>query len=214
LPHPADTARRAGKPLPHEVQAMTALLTHVAEEVKLKPEIQFFLNPEVIREANLQLQGQKPLVALQICNKAFAWGWKEADYVRLALSLLAAYPEAPLLVTYGPRELPEGEEICAQLPQERIIKTAGFNLKLLGAVLQTCRVCVSWDTGIAHLASALGVPVVDLFPAKDFNYCVQRWGIWGGTHTYLVQEGPAPDTEFINKITEAAGNYYVKTARI
>jgi ADP-heptose:LPS heptosyltransferase len=203
LPHPADTAQRQGKPLPHEVEAMGELLFHIGIAGDYAQKMQFFLNPAVKEEAEVMLYGKNNVMALHLCNKSFAWGWTEDNYVTLALNLLETFSQSNLLVSYGPRELQEGERLIARLPKHRIIKAGNLNLKLLGALLQKCRICLSWDTGIAHLASALGLPVVDLFPAKDYEYCVQRWGIWGGKHIYLVQEKAAPDETFVNSILEA-----------
>ena len=37
---------------------------------------------------------------------------------------------------------------------------------------------VSTDTGAAHVAGMLGVPVVDVFPDRDFAAQARRWRPW------------------------------------
>jgi ADP-heptose:LPS heptosyltransferase len=47
----------------------------------------------------------------------------------------------------------------------------------LAAFLQRCRLLVSLNSGPAHLAAAMGTPVLSLFSGTDE---VGRWAPWGG----------------------------------
>jgi ADP-heptose:LPS heptosyltransferase len=48
------------------------------------------------------------------------------------------------------------------------------------AALAAARVVVSVDSGAAHVAGMLGVPVVDVFPNARFAEQVRRWRPWAG----------------------------------
>lgn len=207
LPHPADEAQRRGQRLPHEVEAMLQLLPLMGGNTAGKAEVKFHIPVEARSRADSMFGALSEGIALHVCNKSFQWGWKESDYKSLVLKLLDRFPKATILLSYGPREEKEGSSLFQILPKERLVCAAGISLSVLGALLERCRVCISWDTGIAHLASAVKIPVIDIFPGKEFDYCVQRWGIWAGEHQYLVQHTPCPDESLMNAIADAATAY-------
>ncbi len=41
---------------------------------------------------------------------------------------------------------------------------------------------VTVDTGAAHVAGMLGVPVIDVFPERDFAAQVRRWRPWASPY--------------------------------
>lgn len=56
------------------------------------------------------------------------------------------------------------EDICAQLPPERVINLAGkTSLRELMAFIKSCHVFLTNDSGPMHIASALGTPLLALF---------------------------------------------------
>jgi ADP-heptose:LPS heptosyltransferase len=78
-------------------------------------------------------------------------------------------------------------EMCAKLQQEfgdRCLNFAGrFSLTQTAALLKGCKVVVSGDTGPAHLAVAVGTPVIGLHgPTKP-----QRSGPYGCDHMVIDQ---------------------------
>jgi heptosyltransferase-2 len=66
------------------------------------------------------------------------------------------------LVLGGPKDVELAHEICAQVP-EALPLAGRTNLRELMQVLSGCRVLLTNDSGPAHVAAALGVPVVALF---------------------------------------------------
>ena len=89
--------------------------------------------------------------------------WPEAKWAELLPRLLAAEPETRLLLIAGEADGDKAQRLARQLPAERV-RTA-FNLPLphLAQLLQQCRGFIGHDSGISHLASALGVPAVLLW---------------------------------------------------
>ena len=56
------------------------------------------------------------------------------------------------------------KEICASLPSDRVIDLAGqTTLRELIALIQTCHLFLTNDSGPMHIASALGIPLIALF---------------------------------------------------
>jgi ADP-heptose:LPS heptosyltransferase len=62
-------------------------------------------------------------------------------------------------------------------------------LGALAALLARARVVVSNDTGVAHLAAAVGAPSVTVFSASDRD----RWAPVGGDHNVAVGSGTGDD---------------------
>src|SRR5207247_9440957 len=62
---------------------------------------------------------------------------------------------------------PADRELCGAMAAaggERVVSAAGkFNIPGTAALLKRARALVSGDTGVMHLATALGTPVVALF---------------------------------------------------
>ncbi len=69
-------------------------------------------------------------------------------------------------------------------------------------VLAECAALVTVDTGAAHLAAAVGTPVVDIFPQANQEHCVPRWRPWKTAHRVLLKESPRG---LASKIEEALG---------
>jgi ADP-heptose:LPS heptosyltransferase len=54
------------------------------------------------------------------------------------------------------------------------------------AAIDAARVVVTPDTGAAHLAGMLGVPVVDVFPDADAHAQIRRWHPWAAPYVALT----------------------------
>lgn len=91
--------------------------------------------------------------------------WPTASYAALG-DRLAATLGGPILLTAGPGERPQADEVRRQMTAEaRLVEPPG--LAALRNVLAGARLVVAGDTGPAHVAAALGVPTVALFGPKD-----------------------------------------------
>jgi ADP-heptose:LPS heptosyltransferase len=188
FPHPADVAGKAGLPLPHEVKALLALVKKTGAAAPDDPELFFPLTSEEKASAAAYLQqllpGKTAFAALHLCAKSFRHGWTEEAFCGLAAKLQTTLPDTGWIVTAGPAEEPYLDSYREALAGAGIPVVSGLNLGGMAALLAEMRLLVSWDTGVVHLATAVGTPVVDIFPDKDFEYCVQRWGPWGaGGHS-------------------------------
>jgi lipopolysaccharide heptosyltransferase I len=91
--------------------------------------------------------------------------WPLASYAALG-DRLATAGAGPILLTAGPGERPQADEVRRQMKNgARLVEPAG--LPALRDVLAGARLVVAGDTGPAHVAAALGVPTVVLFGPKD-----------------------------------------------
>jgi ADP-heptose:LPS heptosyltransferase len=72
---------------------------------------------------------------------------------------------------------------CAQFPALAIETPASTRAWI--AVLDGTATLVTPDTGAAHAAGMLGVPVVDVFPDADFDAQTRRWRPWASSSIVL-----------------------------
>ena len=86
---------------------------------------------------------------------------------------------------------PGDEDLGASLAKQgsgRVLNAAGrFGLQGTGALLQRARVLVSGDTGVMHMATAVGTPVVSLFGPT-----VEAFGFFPYSRQASVLELPLP----------------------
>jgi ADP-heptose:LPS heptosyltransferase len=89
-------------------------------------------------------------------------GWGQDNFLRLSLMLLDY--GANLIFTGSAEDQRDIESIRRQLPQNRVRSTAGgTRVGELAAVLKKLDLFISVDTGPAHMAAALAVPLVVLW---------------------------------------------------
>jgi ADP-heptose:LPS heptosyltransferase len=108
----------------------------------------------------------RPLIAVHPGSGSHAKIWPLERFRALAHRLVEAY-EAGILLVVGPGE----ERIKKDLLPTKWPKTwlvlDTLPLPHLGAILERCCTLVGNDSGITHMAAALGVPVVALFGPTD-----------------------------------------------
>ncbi len=105
--------------------------------------------------------------------------WPEARWVELGRRL--ADQEATSLLPWGgPLERQRAERLAAAIPGARV--PPRLELEDLAVVLAGAWGVVGVDTGLTHLAAALGRPVVGIYCATDPG----QTGVYGGSHAANV----------------------------
>lgn len=104
----------------------------------------------------------RPLVVLHPGANWAHKRWPPERFAALADRLIASRG-AQVAVTGGPDDAPLAEAITGQMRQRALVLTGRTTLRELGAVLGEAALVVANDTGVLHLAAALGRPVVALF---------------------------------------------------
>jgi ADP-heptose:LPS heptosyltransferase len=125
------------------------------------------LDSKVLEEAKQWLlargwNGRDPLIALHPGAGSTTKRWPLVHFVELARHLVFQ-EKRKLLVIEGPAEPGLAKEITQALPEAAAIPAQLLNLNLLAAVIAQCAIFIGNDSGIAHLAAALGIRSVVLF---------------------------------------------------
>ena len=101
-----------------------------------------------------------------------------------------------VLVVLGPAEGPEIEKAFEGIGPTAPVLAKGLTLLQLASVMEGCRFFIGNDSGISHLAAALGVPTVAIFGPTD-----QR--VWSprGEKTFVVSRAvhcsPCPQERLV-----------------
>ena len=88
--------------------------------------------------------------------------WPVERFAALADRLIESRG-AQVAITGGPDDAPLAEAMTSKMRQRALVLTGDTTLRELGAVLAETSLVVANDTGVLHVAAALGRPVVALF---------------------------------------------------
>jgi heptosyltransferase I len=111
--------------------------------------------------------------------------WPLENWIELAKSLLAAEGSLCLAATSGarPREQTRLAALAKAVPHPRLVCLAAPSIARLAAVLQRSRLQIGADSGVLHLAMALGIPTLTVFRDQP------GWKEWlpmGNQHRHIV----------------------------
>ena len=148
--------------------------------------------PEPARAAALlmlaALGGDGPLVALSPGTGAFAPArrWPAQRFAEVARCL--ATIGARIVLVGGAEEAALRRTVLAAMPgSEQIIDLGGkTSIDVLAGVLQACDLFVGNDSGVAHLAAAVGTPVTAVFGPTD----PRAYGPYGGEEWRVIDRTP------------------------
>ncbi|MEO7052458.1 MAG: glycosyltransferase family 9 protein [Rhodanobacter sp.] len=152
---------------------------------------------------------QRPLLVLQPANKrTMRWNgvraaaddvksWPAERWSALARAMLGSMPNAQLLFCGSPAESAYLHQITSMIrPATSAIDMAALPLGRLKALLSIAHSLVSVDTGPAHLAAAVGCPVVVLFGGRS----PLMWAPRSGRGSAVSVIGGLPDVARVEQI--------------
>ncbi len=111
--------------------------------------------------------------------------WPVDRFIDLARDLQAKF-RSKILVILGPAEGPEVERAFQADHAGPFLLAGGFSPIQLASVLEGCRFFIGNDSGVSHLAAALGVPTLAIFGPTD----PKVWSPRGRNVVVIRQETP------------------------
>ena len=143
------------------------------------------------------LERNAPLIVIHPGTSGGNKPWHEEGFANLISKLQKTY-QAKIVLTGGPDEKDLTERIEKKAlaqggnPKDLLNLSARFSVAELSALLTLASLYIGGDTGPTHMASALGVPVLDIFPSKQKKPA--RWAPWGTRHLVVkpISECPEP----------------------
>ncbi len=124
------------------------------------------------------------VVAAQAASGAASKLWPEENWARLLDGLPRGFQA--VLLGSGP-ERPAMERLARRCRRRPALATGRLGLGGLAAFLKRCRLLVSLDSGPAHLAAAVGTPVLALYSGTNL---LPQWGP-RGSRVEAIQKAPA-----------------------
>jgi len=144
-----------------------------------------WIGPEAEAQALRLLPGDENVLALGPAANWPAKQWQIEKFASLAQRLTAPdgpLPGAKVLVVAAPHERDQIQPLFETLPAAQIVDAIGHDLLTVAACLKKCRLFIGNDSGLMHIAAAVGTPTLGLFgPGYEKMY-----GPWG-PHTAVVR---------------------------
>lgn len=185
----------------HNVEENLRLVRAVCERIGVPvpalespPRMELVLTPDDEQAAETwraaeQIPAEVPWIGLHTYSSTFKnmhrKCWPKEKFVELIRALSQAHTDARFLVFSGPSDREVNGWILQQV-RERVHLVERPNLREALALLRRCRVFVSNDSGLMHLAAAVGVPVVALFGPTNWR----RLHPWTARYVVVRRELP------------------------
>lgn len=147
---------------------------------------------ESLAVAPIRPGGARPGSAALIVHPGSGGAWKQWPAERFAAVIAAAAAQhgLPVIVHQGPADRAAVEALLARLdrPVERLVEP---ELPALALTLGGSRAYLGGDSGISHLAAAVGAPSVILFPPAH----LPRWTPWSPAARPLAMTGGGDEVQ-------------------
>lgn len=131
------------------------------------------------RAAGVLLPEGEPILAIGPAANWRGKQWRSERFAELALRLTApgaVFAGAQVAVLAATHERAQAEPLLRAIPPGRTIDLVGAtDLLTAAAVVQRAAMFIGNDTGLMHIAAAVGAPTLGLFGPSP----VERYGPWG-----------------------------------
>ena len=124
-------------------------------------------DPAAILSPNERREVDPRLIALHPGSGSERKNWPLPRWAAVAESLLSTDPDQRLLLIGGEADSECVARLNAILPNERVCCAQNLSLVELAARLQNCAIFLGHDSGISHLAAAVGTPCLLLYGPTD-----------------------------------------------
>jgi heptosyltransferase I len=183
--HQLFTHRKVAEvPFQHQVQGFLEFPRAIGIKVDT-PRWDLPVSPEAIAWADQQVGGDSPVLLISPCSSHQLRNWRSEYYARIA-DFAAAELGMQVVLSGGPSELElkTGREIETAMGSNCTNLIGKDTLEQSKALLQQASLVISPDAGPAHIASALGTPVIGLHaatwskrsgPYNSLDLCVDRF---------------------------------------
>jgi ADP-heptose:LPS heptosyltransferase len=184
-----------GEGVVHKVVELARLLKAEGEP----PAPHLFISEETDAEAEDFLDSHSgdngPILAVAPAANWVGKTWPAERFAVLTARLLGRdgpLPDGRLLLLGGPEDRLATEPIRRQMARRRVIDATGeVDLLVAAALLKRARLFVGNDSGLMHMAAAVGAPTLGLFGPSD----ERRYGPWG-PHARALR-GPRPFESYL-----------------
>ncbi|MBI3765259.1 MAG: glycosyltransferase family 9 protein, partial [Ignavibacteriales bacterium] len=110
--------------------------------------------------------------------------WPLERYIQLAKRLLQQFSSSTMMVVGGSDDLERSESFCKEVGANAVSAAGRFSVLESAEALRRCSLYVGNDTGVMHLAAAIGTPCVAIASARSYP------GMWdpSGQHNVVLRK--------------------------
>lgn len=155
-----DDSEHAARQLARPLQSMALYLEEHAATIHPAAEDRAFAREFLEGEA-------RPLIAIHPGSGSPKKNWPLERWRELGTRLLAGDPRPRLLLIGGEADGAQLDALLGSWPGADVLVARDLPLPALGAVLARCGFFIGHDSGISHLAAAVGTPCVLMFGPTD-----------------------------------------------
>lgn len=109
------------------------------------------------------------LIGFQVGASTLSRMWFSDRFIELGRRLISAYPDLKIIITGSPDERDYCDKIARGIGERVIVSAGKLPLKQAPALVKQFKVLVTGDTGIMHVAVAVGTSVVALYAVADYR---------------------------------------------
>ena len=179
------TDQVAAEPFQHQVQGFLEFPRALGIAVD-RPRWDLPVAADAEAWARGQLAGGKPVLLISPCSSHPLRNWRAEYYAEVA-DHAAARMGMSVVLSGGPSQLEKdtGQDIEARMKAPCLNLVGKDTLEQSKALLRQASLVLTPDSGPAHIASALGTPVIGLYaatwsrrsgPYNSLDLCVDRYG--------------------------------------
>jgi ADP-heptose:LPS heptosyltransferase len=155
----------------HIIERMKNFLFQIGipiEEYKVKP--YFYLNPSVYSEIKKKNSGEEKIVTVNLSAGAKIRYWEKEKWIELLKVILNKYPKISLFLLSTAKDESLREDIHSILIGTKCPVTKNLTIQDFAAYIQISDILITPDTSAVHIASALGIPTIAMYPNYDSNF--------------------------------------------
>ena len=135
--------------------------------------------------------------------------WPGEKFAQLLQNFQKNNPKVPIVFFAAPHEAEIVEGIAQHLSLEHTYKVLTADLAYVTAALSSATVFVGNDSGLMHMAAALGVPTIGLFgPSNDVRY-----GPYGEGH-HIIRGQSLSDIEAMPGFSYSGRDCYMEAISV
>ncbi len=154
----------------HEIEKKAELLKPLGIFCDVRPIPRIYLKDEEIKRArqsikNISDNANKQLAIIDPGGKAIQ-RWPIQKYAIVAENI-ANYREMQILITVAPEYRELGDKLIKMVGSHYIRLLPRLDLRTLYGIVKISTLVISSDTGIVHIAKAVGTPTVTLYGPTD-----------------------------------------------
>ncbi len=126
------------------------------------------------------------VIGFQVGASTLSRMWFADRFVDLGKRLIASHPEVRIVITGSIQEYAYCRNIADEIGERVIVSAGKIPLKYIPSLIKQFKALVTGDTGIMHVAVAVGTPVVALFAVADAKRSGPYYDL--GKHVVIQKE--------------------------